>query len=467
MKAAALGGGAIVLAACAPAAPAAPAAAVEVEVTRIVEVAGPTAIPAPEAAAPAAEPVTIRLSAWGDVTDAKVYESISTAVNELNSNVRTSVEQYPGGYYEKIQANFAANVQADVLYMQGWRWQAFAESKVLVDLTDYIDRDGAQEFFPGGENYENQTMWQGARYMTPTDTGSLVIYYNKDLFDKKGMAYPQAGWKWEEFQKMIEDLSYEEGGKKFYGWGQAQGWNGGYGRSTTFMRRNGHMEWDRITEPTKAIWDHPDIVSALQFMVYDTIANGWSPGPAVVEGGGVGLDTGRVAMYLEGPWVMARLKGELASTPEGINFDVIAAPTGTANQNFTFGHIHGHVITAGSPYPEQAWEVVKFILGQEGQTLIANGGRMCGRPDNIQNIWGGIASKQYGFTNTAAFADTMRESSVSCLFGAGTELGAYGGGPLSVLWDKLLAQTETAEQAIKIANADIQTMLDQYWKDRA
>ena len=303
--------------------------------------------------------------------------------------------------------------------------------------------------------------------MTPTDTGSLVIYYNKDFFDKQGVAYPHEGWKWEEFQQMIQDLSHEEDGIKHYGWGQGQGWNGAYGRNTTFMRRNGHIEWDRITEPTEANWDHEDIASALQYLIYDAMSNDWSPGPEVIEGGGVGVDTGRVAMYLEGPWVMPRLQGELATTEEGINFDVIEAPTGTADTNFTFGHVHGHVITSPSAYKDESWDVIRFILGEEGQTIIANGGRICGAPDNIAGIWGDIASDVYGFENTDAFANTMRESSISVIFGEGSQIHAYGGGPVTVLWDKLLGQTETAAEALKIAQPEIQSHLDQYWADRA
>ncbi|MEZ4866249.1 MAG: substrate-binding domain-containing protein [Caldilineaceae bacterium] len=418
-------------------------------------------------AAASAEGVALRLSAWADVQDAVVYENIVNAYQEKAENVKISVEQYPGGYYEKIQANFAADDAADVLYMQGWQWQAYSENGVLVDLSEYISADGAEAFFPAGENYDNQTLWKGGRYMTPTDTGALVIYYNKDLFDKQGIAYPQKGWQWEEFQQMIIDLSHEDNGTKYYGWGQAQGWNGAYGRSTTFMRRNGHAEWDRINEPTKADWDHEDIATALQFLVYDAIANDWSPGPQVIEGGGVGVDTGRVAMYLEGPWVLPRLHGELASTPEGINFDVVEAPRGTADRDFTFGHVHGHSVTTPSEHKDEAWNLVKFILSDEGQTIIAQGGRMCGTPDNIDKIWGAIAAETYNFSNTGAFATAMRDSSISTIFGQGSQLHAYGGGPIDVLWDKLLGQTESAADALKVAQPEIQAQLDQYWKDRA
>ena len=447
------------------------ASALSVGGLMVAACAAPGAAPAGDSSGAAggasAEGIALRLSAWADVQDATVYEAMTNAFHDTMEGVNVSVEQYPGGYYEKIQANFAAGDSADVLYFQGWSWQAFAENEVLTPLNDYISADGAEGHFPGGENYDNQTLWQGGRYMTPTDTGSLVIYYNKDLFDKQGVPYPQQGWKWEEFQQMIQDLSHEDGGTKYYGWGQAQGWAGGYGRNTNFMRRNGHVEWDRITEPTKADWDHPDIASALQFLIYDAIANNWSPGPEVIEGGGVGLDTGRVAMYLEGPWVMPRLRGELATTEEGINFDVIEAPTGDAGSNFTFGHVHGHVLTATSEHQDESWDLIKFILSEEGQTIIANGGRMCGTPDNIENIWGDIASSVYGFTNTAAFADTMRSSSISVIFGEGTELGAYSGGPITTLWDKLLGQTETAEEALKVAQTEIQALVDQYWADRA
>lgn len=132
--------------------------------------------------------------------------------------------------------------------------------------------------FPENENYDSMTQWDGSTYMTPTDTGPLVIYYNKDIFDEKGVNYPSAGWTWDEFRSTVEILSYTRNdGTQVYGWGQAAGWNGSYGRCANFMRRNGHVEWDTIVEPTEARWDHPEVISGLQFVVYDTIANSWSP----------------------------------------------------------------------------------------------------------------------------------------------------------------------------------------------
>ena len=414
-----------------------------------------------------AAPNELRLSAWADVQDATVYEAVLKAWQAQQSNFTATVEQYPGGYYEKIQANFAAGTPADVLYYQGWMWQPYAQDKVIVSLDDYIQKDGAAAQFPAGENYKNTTTLDGKTYMSPTDTGSLAIFYNKDIFDKKGVAYPKPGWTWEEFQTTVETLSFDEGDTHYYGWAQAGGWNGAYGRCTAFMRRNGHVEWDQVIEPKKADWDHEDVASALQFMIYDAIKNQWSPSPDVIAGGGVGVNTGRVAMVFEGPWYLPQMWGELAINPEkGINFDVAEPPVGSTGENLTFGHVHGHSITEASQNKDGAWDLIKFIVSDEGQQLIADGGRMCGAPDNIDKIWGPIASKAYNFTNTQAFSNGMRAGATSLIMGKGSPIGAYGGGPITALWDKLLGTQETAAEALKIANPEIQAILDQYWQDK-
>jgi multiple sugar transport system substrate-binding protein len=447
LKASALTAGTLVLAACTPA--------------------GQPGTVAPAGSAPAAaQQKQLRLSAWADVQDAVVYENMVNRWHETQDEYRVTVEQYPGGYYEKIQANFAAGNSADVLYYQGWQWQAYAENAVLTPLDGYIERDDFGSKFPDTDNYRNNTQWRGETYMTPTDVGALVIYYNKDIFDKRGIPHPQAGWKWEEFQGIIQQLSFVEGDTRYYGWAQAGGWNGAYGRNVNFMRRNGYVEWDQVVEPRQANWIHEDVISALQFLICDAIANQWSPGPEVIAGGGVGVDTDRVAMVLEGPWYMPRLWGDLATTEAGINFDVVEPPIGDLDQNLSFGHVHGHAITAQSAEPDGSWDLIKFVLSDEGQEIIANGGRMCGTPDNIEKIWGPIASDSYSFENVEAFSNGMRAGSTPLIMGEGSQIHAYGGGPITSMWDAMLGLQKTAEEAVTDANAEIQRVLDEYWRDR-
>ena len=64
-------------------------------------------------AAPASEGATeIRVATWGDTTDKTVYESIGEYIAEIMPEIKMTVEQYPGGHYDKIQANVAAATSA-------------------------------------------------------------------------------------------------------------------------------------------------------------------------------------------------------------------------------------------------------------------------------------------------------------------------------------------------------------------
>jgi multiple sugar transport system substrate-binding protein len=457
MLRAAVGGGlAALLAACgAPASPTGQTGQQPAEPTQ-----GGTQAQAPSTATA----TEIRLTAWGDVTDKQVYEQIVAAYNKVDPNTKISIEQYPGGYYEKIQANFAANTSADIIYFQGFSWQPFADKDLLLPLDDYIKQDSMMVAWPDIPNYKDNTQWHGQTFMSAADTGSVVMFYAKELFEKAGAPPPTDDWSYTDFQSAIEKTTREEAGVTYYGYSQAGGWNGTYLRSLHWMRKDGQLEWDTIVEPKEARWLQPEIIDGLQFTVVDAIAKGWCPSPATIDGGGVTIGTGRVAMTMEGPWFLANMQGPGASKEGGVPFDVVVPPKGAAGKNETIAEVHGHVIAKASKNPDAAWKVLKFILGDEGQQIIAQGGRMCGTPDNIEKFWVPIAEKTYSFTNGKAFADAMRTGRNPIIAGAGANYDAVAGPstPLQVAWDAMLAGT-SAKEALEAAQPALQKILDDYW----
>jgi len=436
---------------------------VEKEVTKIVKETVEVEVQVPAEGASK----FLRLSAWADVSDAVVYQNISTAFMEKYPDMTVAVEQYPGGYYQKVLANFAAGDPADVIYFQGWMMPPYAENGVVRPLDEYIAKSGVEDLFPTSENYKAATTWHGETFVTPTDCGALVMMYNKDMFDEKGIDYPEAGWTYEDLQEIILQLSYEKDGVKHYGWGQAGGWNGTYSRFLHWLRKDGYMEWDRQVEPTKALWDDPHVWEPMQFLINDTIDNGWCPSPDIIAGGGVGLDTNRVAMVMEGPWYLPRLWGELASQQPGVNFDVVMPAVGTDGKTHTTNYIHGHTMSADCRNPDAAWDLISFIISEEGETIIANGGRMCGTPDYIDQIWGPIAAENYNFGNYKAFSAGMADSdTVPVEAGEGLQLEGAGA-PITALWDACIGVQMTAKEAVQLYQPDIQAALDQYWADRS
>ncbi|MEF3301887.1 ABC transporter substrate-binding protein [Paenibacillus sp. GYB003] len=57
----------------------------------------------------------------------------------------------------------------------------------------------------------------GKLYGLPVFTSNLVLYYNKSLFDKFGVAYPKDGIAWEEMVEMSKKLTRIEGGTQYFG----------------------------------------------------------------------------------------------------------------------------------------------------------------------------------------------------------------------------------------------------------
>ena len=418
--------------------------------------------------APAGEGVTeIRVATWGDTTDKAVYESIADYIAETMPEIQMIVEQYPGGHYDKIQANFAAGTSAEVLYFQGWSWQPFADKDQLLALDEFVERDNLSAAWPDIPNYTDNTVWYGQRFMTVADTGSVIMLYNKDLFDEAGIAYPTKEWTYADFQAAVEAISSEKDGVKTYGYAQAGDWNGTYLRSLHWMRKDGALEWDSIVEPKEARWTDESILEGLQYTVVDTVANGFCPSPATMQGGGVSLATGRVAMVMEGPWYLAQLYGPDAALEGGVNFEAVEPPLGSTGKDETIAEVHGHVMAKTAADPDTAWEVMKVIMSDEGQKRIAAGGRMCSTPEYIEELWVPVAQEKFNFSNAQAYADSMRTGRNPIISGAGSNYDAVAGAstPLAVAWDAMLNGTSAAE-AIGTAEPLLQDILDKYWENK-
>ena len=62
----------------------------------------------------------------------------------------------------------------------------------------------------------SETMLDGEYYGLPYRSTLYSLYYNKDLFDKKGIAYPTK-ITWDEYLELARQLTYEEDGTQYWG----------------------------------------------------------------------------------------------------------------------------------------------------------------------------------------------------------------------------------------------------------
>ena len=411
-----------------------------------------------------AEPTKIRFSVWGDVQDKDVYTKMVYEFMQEQGAIIPSIEQYLGGYYEKIITNFAAGNAADIIYMQGWVWQPYEENGQLYRLDDFIERDGRQSWWPEFQSFQQGTSWHGGTFMTPSDSSGWLQIYNKDLFDERGVPYPTDDWSWEDFQIAVEKLSFEKDGIRYYGFAEMN-WYPFYW--LTPARKDGLLEYDRIVEPTKAMWNQDGIVEAMEWYAVETVKAGWMPDPSILAGGGVSVWSGRVAMCWDGNWRLPRMWGDKADKEGGINYNVSLVPKGASGKAETAPFVHGHSMTSATEHAEESWQFLSFILSEKGQGIVAEGGRGCGRPEMIDKLWVPLAIERYNCENAQAFARAMEEGRQIVIAGEGGGIDAVAsaGGPMPMAHDKMIAGT-SAREALDEMNAGIQAVLDAYWAKR-
>jgi ABC-type glycerol-3-phosphate transport system substrate-binding protein len=149
---------------------------------------------------------------------------------------------------------------------------------------------------------------------------------------------------------------------------------------------------------------------------------------------------------------------------DGVAFDVVLPPAGSDGSK-PDAEIQGHMIAVQSTHQDEAWEVMKFWLGEEVAKITAEEGRMCGTPELTDKYWVPIATETYGFENAAAFVQAQLNGHCPMVSGAGANYTALtsAGGPLAKASDAMFGLQMTAQQALEEANPAIQELLDKYW----
>ena len=152
-----------------------------------------TEVPAPAAA----EPVTLTWAFWGSPEEAVSHKQVADAFMKEHPEIKIETWNAPwNDYFTKIQSLWAsgdAKAVPDIAFL--WPTPKYAAEGVLENLDPYIQKSGYDLNDYWGGLLES-AKYQGSVYGLPRDNEVNILYYNKDLFDKAGVKYPDENWKW-------------------------------------------------------------------------------------------------------------------------------------------------------------------------------------------------------------------------------------------------------------------------------
>lgn len=130
--------------------------------------------------------VNIQFASWGSKTEVDVLRSVIKDFEEKNPDIKIEFIHIPQNYFQKLHLLFASNHAPDVIFINNQYLPIYANAGMLEPIKYN------QSLYD--EKIINALSWNDRRYAVPRDISLLVIYYNKDLFDKADVDYPKSGW---------------------------------------------------------------------------------------------------------------------------------------------------------------------------------------------------------------------------------------------------------------------------------
>lgn len=311
--------------------------------------------------------VIIKFSSWGSESEVALLRPILKDFEQKNPDIKIDFVHVPQNYFQKLHLLIASNLAPDVMFVNNINSKIYAQSDVLEDLTPYFNKNKrikTNDFFPKAlDAFKNENkLWA-----VPRDVSNLVIYYNKDLFDKYNIKYPSSKWTTEEFlgtaQKLTKDLNSD--GKTDI-WGITSSDMSLLWLPYLWSNGGGIINDDS----SSVIINKPESVESLQF--YADLMHKYKVAPTKAQIGSAKpaqmFIEGRAAMHLSGRWLVPRYRKDIK-----FDWDIARFPYGRVG-SVVDADSSGWAMSKNSKHKEQAWRLIEFLASKDSIKKLSSDG---------------------------------------------------------------------------------------------
>lgn len=316
----------------------------------------------------------------GDVVTIKyVTTQSSDAENEL---IAAFEEEYPNIKVDVTEVPDSNNAMEslDIIAMGGgemdvWTFTSGAQFSrmqqgLLVDLTDYIKEDGLdmEEWFG---SYAEWGAYNGTYYALPSTASVGMVFYNKDMFDAAGVAYPSEDWTIEEYKEIAQKLTSGDGSSRVYGTFQntfPEDWGIYAAQTTSLYDEDGYSNFTM---------DNEDIITSLELRKeLDDAGNeiSYAANVANFSYSSVEFLAERCAMTVGYSWVIRDMKD---TENFGFDFNVGVCYFPRISEDAPLNPSQVSVGAMGIPttaeHPDEAWQFIKYYIQHGTANTLSEG----------------------------------------------------------------------------------------------
>lgn len=344
----------------------------------------------------------VKFSSWGSETEISIIKPILKDFEAKNPDIKVEFIHIPNNYFQKLQLLVASNLTPDVMFINNVDGSLFIQNNIFADLGQYLKNYNSisqKDFFPKALD---AFKYKGVLYAIPRDVSNLVVYYNKDLFDKFQVPYPDNNWNFDDFLSTAQKLTKDTDGngkKDVFGIGFETFplfW-------TPFLWSNG----GGIVSPDlkTVLVDKPESLEAIQF--YADLRNKHHVAPTASEAGSAKMTQlfmqGKLAMQINGRWSVPRFRKDV-----DFRWDIAKFPGGKEG-SIVDADASGWAISRTSEHKEEAWRLVKFLASKHVGLEFTESGLIVPARVDVANS-NNFLNKSLPPKNSELFVDIIPES---------------------------------------------------------
>jgi multiple sugar transport system substrate-binding protein len=391
----------------------------------------------------ASQKADITMMMWGDPAELEVWNKIVEDFHAANSNINVKVDVSDwDSYWTKLKTLLSAGTPPDVFAMDAPLYLDYQSRGVLLNLQPYLDKnpDLLKGVYPQTlEAYKTPDGMFGL----PRDFQTIVLFYNKDMFDAAGVAYPTADWTYDDLRNAAKQLTKDSDGDGkidqfgFYSdlWDMELIWSEGIWAYGGDIINADH---------TKTLIGDPKAHEAWQ-LFHDMMVEdkSWPDSNTAGEYGGDPFLAGVAAMTTIGHWAVpgyAEVK---------FKWDVAPMPNGPAGQA-TSVNSAGFVVAKDSKSPDASFEFLKYVLSEPAQKRLAELGFACPVLKSVAESDAFL--KQSTPIDHKVFLDSLVFAHMKPVFKGYDEWSSAIGDGMAPIWTGEAELDPTLDEAVKAAD---------------
>lgn len=309
--------------------------------------------------------IIVNFASWGSKSETDILKPIIEDFEQKNPDIKINFMHIPQNYFQKIHLLFASNTQPDVIFINNLYLPVYANAGVLAPVAGDIDLSCYEK------NILKSLSWNGVLYAVPRDVSNLVIFYNKDLFNKYHVPYPRQDWTFNEFLQTAEALtrnghfgiSFEEDSLFFLPY---------------LMSEGGGILSDDLS---KEIIESEESQNGLKF--YADLRKTHHVAPRADESASATMAQmflqQKIAMHLTGRWLVPKYREEA-----DFDWDIVNFPKGRAGSTVPLDS-SGWAVAAKSAHKKEAFRFVAYLSSKESIEKFTQSGLIVPARSDVEN----------------------------------------------------------------------------------